>query len=124
MDKCPSCGHALTKTRGTRLPEDWEPTMVQLTWAANERADLNAKSQVAMFRDYWHAKPGKDGVKLDWAATWRNWIRNARATPQSARVVQPACHAPAPREARKPLSAAEQDANKLKLATLLQGIGH
>jgi len=27
------------------------------------------------FRDYWIAKPGKDGVKLDWAATWRNWMR-------------------------------------------------
>lgn len=27
------------------------------------------------FRDYWHAAPGQKGVKLDWSATWRNWIR-------------------------------------------------
>ena len=36
--------------------------------------------QVAdQFKDFWCAKPGKDGVKLDWAATWRNWVRNQKA---------------------------------------------
>lgn len=30
------------------------------------------------FRDYWVAKPGKDGAKLDWLATWRRWCRNQR----------------------------------------------
>jgi len=29
----------------------------------------------ANFRDYWHAKPGKEAVKLDWPATWRGWCR-------------------------------------------------
>ena len=29
------------------------------------------------FRDYWLAKAGKDGAKLDWSATWRNWVRNS-----------------------------------------------
>ena len=27
--------------------------------------------------DYWCAKPGADGTKLDWEATWRNWLRKA-----------------------------------------------
>ena len=27
------------------------------------------------FRDYWIAKPGRDAVKVDWLATWRNWVR-------------------------------------------------
>ncbi len=35
------------------------------------------------FADYWKAKPGKDGCKLDWVATWRNWCRNQR-TPAKA----------------------------------------
>jgi hypothetical protein len=29
------------------------------------------------FRDYWIAQPGAKGIKLDWPATWRNWIRRA-----------------------------------------------
>lgn len=29
------------------------------------------------FQDYWTAVPGQKGRKLDWLATWRNWIRRA-----------------------------------------------
>src|SRR5262245_59801672 len=36
--------------------------------------------EVARFIDYWHAKAGRDGTKLDWLATWRNWCRTARST--------------------------------------------
>jgi hypothetical protein len=31
----------------------------------------------AKFRDFWIAKPGAGGLKLDWPATWRNWSRRA-----------------------------------------------
>ena len=31
-----------------------------------------------MFADHWRAKPGKDGAKLDWRATWRNWCRREK----------------------------------------------
>jgi hypothetical protein len=31
------------------------------------------------FRDFWIAKAGTGGVKLDWQATWRNWIRSQSA---------------------------------------------
>lgn len=27
------------------------------------------------FRDYWRSKAGKDALKADWEATWRNWCR-------------------------------------------------
>ena len=30
-----------------------------------------------IFGDYWRAQPGQKGVKLDWDATWRNWMRKA-----------------------------------------------
>ena len=32
------------------------------------------------FKDYWIAVPGAKGVKLDWLATWRNWVRRAKTT--------------------------------------------
>lgn len=57
------------------LPEDWA------TWAAENRPDLNPASVAEKFADYWHGKPGKAGTKLDWLATWRNWVREERATP-------------------------------------------
>ena len=36
-----------------------------------------AAREWAKFCDYWNAKSGKDAAKLDWQATWRNWLRNA-----------------------------------------------
>ena len=52
------------------LPEDWKQ------WAEEARPELDILSIAEQFKDYWLAKPGKDGRKLDWEATWRNWIRN------------------------------------------------
>ena len=65
--------------RGTRLPEDWKLPVDWGEWAMEEvpgltRADV--KKEAAKFRDHWHSKPGKDGVKLEWEATWRNWMRS------------------------------------------------
>ncbi len=37
-----------------------------------------AKVEAATFVDHWHAKSGRDATKLDWQATWRNWVRNSR----------------------------------------------
>lgn len=66
-------------TRGTRLPPDWRPSELLIAWASRERADLDIEVVIAKFRDYWTAKPGKGGTKLDWDATFRNWVREERA---------------------------------------------
>lgn len=60
-------------SRGCRLPPDWAPSDADAAFARDLR--LDAMRVAASFRDYWHAKPGKDGVKADWPATWRNWCR-------------------------------------------------
>jgi len=65
--------------RGHRLPDDWQPSPDELRWAEDARPDIDVSVEAESFRDYWHAKPGKDGCKTDWAATWRNWIRRATA---------------------------------------------
>ena len=66
--------------RGSRLPEDWQPR------AEDGRDDL----ELAKFRDYWKAAPGQRGVKLDWDATWRNWLRTAgkSPSPSNAKPIQ------------------------------------
>lgn len=70
--------------RATRLPQDWQPSPDELAWARNARPDVDPAAEAAKFRDYWHAKGGKDAAKADWSATWRNWIRNAHAPPRRA----------------------------------------
>jgi hypothetical protein len=69
--------------RGSRLANDWVLPEDWKAWADKERPDLNAKQVAEQFKDYWCAKPSKDGVKLDWFATWRNWVRNQNATRQN-----------------------------------------
>lgn len=78
--------------RGTRLPKDWEPNDELRTGMREERLDLNIAIEVKKFRDFWTAKPGKDGLKLDWDATFRNWCRNARSPTGFGGRVEPARH--------------------------------
>jgi hypothetical protein len=40
-----------------------------------EAPSVNYKNEHAKFIDYWIAQPGQKGVKSDWEATWRNWMR-------------------------------------------------
>jgi len=67
------------QSRGTRLPADWVPTEDQIAFCKAERPDLNPTAVADRFRDFWIAQPGSKGVKLDWDATWRNWVRNEKA---------------------------------------------
>jgi hypothetical protein len=62
--------------RGSRLPTGWELPDDWKTWAELECPVLNVPRESLKFRDYWHGKPGAAGRKVDWQATWRNWIRN------------------------------------------------
>lgn len=66
---------------GSRLSADWSLPWDWKQWAEQERPDLDVIKQAASFADYWHGIAGNKGRKLDWLATWRNWIRNARGSP-------------------------------------------
>ena len=64
--------------RGTRLPENWEPGSDGREFALSLGiGGLAFHDQASRFVDYWRAQPGQKGVKADWSATWRNWIRRA-----------------------------------------------
>lgn len=62
--------------RGTRLPDGWEPSEALLAWVREKCPGLR-RSENEKFVDYWRAQPGQRGVKIDWDATWRNWMRSA-----------------------------------------------
>lgn len=70
-------------SRGTSLPDDW---LLPDEWGEDARSiAFKAKQPISedeisneadKFRDYWTAKPGAAGRKLDWRGTWRNWFRS------------------------------------------------
>lgn len=68
------------KTRkATRLPENWEPEPLDIDTAAIVLRWMPGRleRERARFRDYWMGKAGRSAAKMDWQATWRNWLRNA-----------------------------------------------
>lgn len=81
-------GSTNAKSRGSRfalteLPEDWLKECKRL------RPDLDPKLTFECFRDYWLGKAGREGIKADWLATWRNWCRNEKAPPAKPTSVEP-----------------------------------
>jgi hypothetical protein len=63
--------------RGTRLPVDFTVTDEMKTWFAANCPGVDGRRETEKFRNYWTAKTGKDATKLDWPATWRNWMLKA-----------------------------------------------
>lgn len=68
-------------SRGSRLPADWFPDLEEQELAA--QLGVPVKAELEKFRDYWISQPGQKGVKVDWAATWRNWIRRVAERPSA-----------------------------------------
>jgi len=66
----------------SRLPAEWSPTDADIAYCKTERPDINVARTVDSFRDYWHAKAGAGARKVDWAATWRSWVRNEKSGTQ------------------------------------------
>ncbi len=63
--------------KGTRLSADWMPSEADQSFALKTMTLEGFRHEADQFRDYWIAKPGAAGVKLDWPATWRTWVRRA-----------------------------------------------
>lgn len=62
---------------GSRIPDGF-PGDAELAHCRRTRPDLPAETVAQVFRDHWLSKPGKDGRKLDWPATWRVWVAKER----------------------------------------------
>lgn len=75
-DKSKPKSKAVGTATASRLPADWHPSPDDLTFCAKERPDLSPLEVADRFLDYWISVPGAKGRKIDWSATWRNWVRN------------------------------------------------
>ncbi|MFN3582913.1 DUF1376 domain-containing protein [Phenylobacterium sp.] len=64
------------RRRGERIKPDWRPSADDVAFAVREGFTEREVGGIGeRFRDYWTAAPGNSAVKLDWSATWRNWVR-------------------------------------------------
>jgi uncharacterized protein YdaU (DUF1376 family) len=78
------------KERGSRWTSDKEVPASWIMWAEDESFDqVMIMREANKFPDYWAGISGSKGVKLDWQATWRNWIRTAaqRVTQKPGNVI-------------------------------------
>jgi hypothetical protein len=69
----PAGPKASSVPRGTRIPPDFALTPKRAAFALGE--GLAPERTFDAFCDYWNAKPGQAGTKLDWDRTWQTWCR-------------------------------------------------
>jgi len=108
------------KTLGKRLANDLVLSDEWKEFCVNERPELNPVQTFDKFKDYWIAQAGQKGVKLDWFATWRNWVRNTNAPKQNpadiVRLTVPSKNEPDP--ALEKIKADEKKAAPIPLEVL------
>ncbi|WP_019624328.1 replication initiation protein [Thioalkalivibrio thiocyanoxidans] len=66
----------------TYLPDDWVLPAEWREWAAEQGkakrirlSDADIEEMGEMFADHWRSEAGEEARKVDWLATWRNWVR-------------------------------------------------
>jgi hypothetical protein len=72
-------------TNATRLPNDWTLPDAYRDYCLVKRPELNPDDVAEVFRNYWVSKSGADARKLDWKATWCNWVLR-QEVPKSSNV--------------------------------------
>lgn len=61
--------------RGARLDPKWVLPSKWGQYALQQGLrEAEVRAEAEQFRNYWVAKNGPDAIKLDWEATWRNWV--------------------------------------------------
>lgn len=80
--------------KGSRLPDDWKPKPLpaDLAAAVGKWPEGEVAKQEAMFRDWAASASGSKGIKSDWDAAWRNWLR--RVDGERPRSIAPPRQAP------------------------------
>jgi hypothetical protein len=95
------------RKRGHRIPDDFAVTAEMVAWTREHCPNVDGRAQTEAFIDHFRAAPGQRGVKLDWLATWRNWMRTAAE--RAPRNGSPRYLAPVPAALPKDPSAAFAD---------------
>ena len=63
--------------RAQRLPDGWTPADEPELIAKLGVNRQHVARELERFIDYWISQPGARGRKVNWQATWRNWLRRS-----------------------------------------------
>lgn len=63
--------------RAQRLPDGWTPDDEPELAAKLGVNQQHIRRELERFTDYWISQPGARGRKVNWQATWRNWLRRS-----------------------------------------------
>ena len=99
------------------MPVDWELPKTWGDWALAKYPHWTAdivRSIAAKFRNYWVAKSGKDATKLDWQATWENWVDSGITQREH----------PPPKDAAAPAATSVKNAEAKRLLGIHAGQQH
>ena len=92
--------HKKENKRGSRLAQDFVLSKEWIEFCVSQRPDLHPAQTFDQFKDYWTSQAGQKGVKLDWSATWRNWVRSTHAPKRNpadiVRITVPSKNEPDP----------------------------
>lgn len=82
-----------SKKRGTRLSQDWTLPDEWRAYAVGKGfQDRQIALEAEKFKNHWTSQPGQRGVKVDWLATWRNWILNSGSNLGKSPLAQTRSH--------------------------------
>jgi hypothetical protein len=121
--------HAKAK-KGTRLPENWQPSLETLSYADKlgcSAAEISAWAED--FRLWAYSASGQVSIKRDWESAFKGWIRREKAkgkpttwgNKSTGKVVQGSFRKELPPEPpRKPRTAEEQAEIDAKLKALMR----
>lgn len=76
-NKSVSAASGAAPKRATRIPDDFAVTDDMKTWFAANCPGVDGPREHDKFVDHFTGAAGSKGVKADWPATWRNWMRRA-----------------------------------------------
>lgn len=86
--ECNANHKPITNSRGNRLSDDWtipDEWIYEAQRIKPQLTEAQIRYMADGFKDYWRSLSGSKGVKADWIATWRNWVRrdNGSTLPNS-----------------------------------------
>lgn len=120
--EAPSKGGA-SRPKATRVPDNFTPSEEMKKWfvEGGYASLFNGPNEHEKFMDYWRSVPGIRGQKIDWPATWRNWMRTAaeRSGRQPGNALVPTSGAPVQ---YKPSTTDQKVAQTLELGRRLQAM--
>lgn len=78
------------KPKATRIPDPFVVTDEMREWAAEKRMPPDLVDyETERFEHYYRAEPGLKGTKLDWPATWKNWLLRDFGKPNVTPIRRP-----------------------------------